>query len=149
MGQGGDILAIVCCVDPALVALSRRRMQYLSMASAISILRQCSAGLHHLHAQGIIHRDFRAANILITAREPMQVVVADFGVSHQLRAFAQVPLTWRRQVIRPTKRSDPLSRVCAYRDAFARRVVGLSGSLILTPRLAVLVVTLPRVAIDA
>ena len=125
-------------------------MQYLSMASAVSILRQCSAGLHHLHTQGIIHRDFRAANILITAREPMQAVVADFGVSHQLRAYEQVLLaTWRRQVIRTTKRSDPLSRVCAYRDAFARRVVGLSGSLILTPRLAVLVVTLPRVAIDA
>ena len=34
-----------------------------------------------------IHRDFRAANILVAGRDPLHVVVADFGVSHQLRVY--------------------------------------------------------------
>ena len=65
-------------------------VQKLSLASVISILQQCSSGLHHLHSLGIIHRDFRAANILVAARDPLHVVVADFGVSHQLQVYAQV-----------------------------------------------------------
>ena len=44
----------------------------------------------HLHSLGIIHRDFRAANILISDVATMAVVVADFGVSHRLLAYEQV-----------------------------------------------------------
>ena len=45
-----------------------------------------------MHSLGIIHRDFRAANMLIVGRDPIYVVVADFGVSHQLRVYEQVSL---------------------------------------------------------
>ena len=55
----------------------------------MTILQQCVAGMHHLHTLGIMHRDFRAANILVAARDPLHVVVADFGVSHQLRVYAE------------------------------------------------------------
>ena len=46
--------------------------------------------MHHLHSLGILHRDFRTANVLITSSidEPLEVVVADFGVSHQLQLYA-------------------------------------------------------------
>ena len=73
--------------------LSNRRGytgQIFRLETAITILQQCTAGMHHLHSLGIIHRDFRAANILVAGRDPMHVVVADFGVSHQLRVYAQV-----------------------------------------------------------
>ncbi len=46
------------------------------------------AGLLHLHSLGILHRDLRAANLLIAATEPLHVLVADFGLSHLLHAFA-------------------------------------------------------------
>ncbi len=46
------------------------------------------AGLLHLHSLGILHRDLRAANLLIDALDPLHVLVADFGVSHLLSAFA-------------------------------------------------------------
>ena len=59
--------------------------QKLELATAVGIAEQCVAGLHHLHKLGILHRDFRSANILIAARDPLHVVVADFGVSHQLQ----------------------------------------------------------------
>ena len=59
-----------------------------SLETVLSILVQVCAGLHHLHCLGIIHRDVRAANVLVTARDPLTVVIADFGVSHQLRGYA-------------------------------------------------------------
>ena len=65
-------------------------VQMLPLATSITILQQCAAGMHHLHSLGIIHRDFRAANILVAGTVPLHVVVADFGVSHQLRVYAQV-----------------------------------------------------------
>mgnify|MGYP000667981563 CR=1 FL=1 len=34
----------------------------------------------------IMHRDVRAANVLVSGRDPIHVVITDFGVSHQLSA---------------------------------------------------------------
>jgi serine/threonine protein kinase len=59
----------------------------LTLAQVLSILKQVVAGLLHLHSLGILHRDLRAANLLIDSLEPLRVLVADFGVSHQLSAF--------------------------------------------------------------
>jgi len=60
----------------------------LTLAQVLSILRQAVAGLLHLHSLGILHRDLRAANLLIDALDPLHVLVADFGLSHLLHAFA-------------------------------------------------------------
>ncbi len=46
------------------------------------------AGLLHLHSLGILHRDLRAANLLIGSLDPLHVLLTDFGVSHLLSAFA-------------------------------------------------------------
>ncbi len=58
------------------------------MDVAARVLQQCAAGLHHLHTQGIMHRDVRAANVLVSGRDPIHVVITDFGVSHQLSAYS-------------------------------------------------------------
>ena len=39
----------------------------------------------HVHGQGVVHRDFRADNLLIRSRDPWRVMVTDFGIAHQLR----------------------------------------------------------------
>jgi serine/threonine protein kinase len=59
------------------------------MLSLLSVLKQVASALEHLHSLGILHRDLRAGNILIDSVDPLHVVVADLGVSHQLRAFAE------------------------------------------------------------
>jgi len=60
----------------------------LTLARVLTLLKQATAALLHLHSLGILHRDLRAANILIDALDPLRVLVADFGVSHLLSAFA-------------------------------------------------------------
>ncbi len=70
-----------CLVSSAIV-------QALGVDVVVRVLQQCAAGLHHLHTQGIMHRDLRAANVLVSALRPIHVVITDFGVSHQLSSHA-------------------------------------------------------------
>lgn len=72
-----------------------------------SIMASVVGGLVYLHAQGIIHRDIKSANILINDKgEPK---IADFGVSSQLGAATEqasiigTPLWMAPEVLRGEK----------------------------------------------
>lgn len=56
----------------------------LSVDEALSVAAQICSGLAHAHASGIIHRDVKPQNILITRTG--QVKVADFGIARALGA---------------------------------------------------------------
>jgi len=51
----------------------------LPLGEAIDITRQIAAGLEKAHEQGIVHRDIKAANIMIT--DGGQVKIMDFGLA--------------------------------------------------------------------
>lgn len=46
-----------------------------------AVIEQLAKALKALHDEGIIHRDLKPSNILIRQLEPLEVVLADFGIS--------------------------------------------------------------------
>eukprot|EP01127_Copromyxa_protea_P006830 TRINITY_DN1679_c0_g1_i3.p1 TRINITY_DN1679_c0_g1~~TRINITY_DN1679_c0_g1_i3.p1 ORF type:complete len:705 (+),score=180.50 TRINITY_DN1679_c0_g1_i3:165-2117(+) len=57
----------------------------LTESAAAWILRSTLLGLAYLHSRGVVHRDVKAGNILVTSEG--EAKVADFGVSEQLANF--------------------------------------------------------------
>src|SRR5215471_14567918 len=56
----------------------------LSLPDRIGIVRQVAQALEHAHDRGVLHRDIKPGNILITADR--RVKVADFGIGKLLSA---------------------------------------------------------------
>src|SRR2546423_2028981 len=65
---GGGDLAMLCRQAP------------LKLDRALQYLQQICAGLAHAHACGVIHRDIKPQNLLLTADHQI-VKIADFGVA--------------------------------------------------------------------
>ncbi|NBV23689.1 MAG: hypothetical protein EBS05_17435 [Proteobacteria bacterium] len=53
----------------------------LPPAQLHGLLRELADALADVHAAGIIHRDLKPSNILVRSREPLDIVLADFGIS--------------------------------------------------------------------
>jgi predicted Ser/Thr protein kinase len=65
----------------------------LPVAEACEFVRQAALGLQHAHEQGLVHRDVKPHNLLLTPQG--QVKVVDFGLAHLPRAegAAATPVT--------------------------------------------------------
>ncbi|MEC3953762.1 serine/threonine-protein kinase [Nocardia sp. CDC153] len=69
-----------------LAGLIRRGPQVLTVERAVRILGDAAAGLDEIHRAGLLHRDVKPANILLTtdADGSDRVLVTDFGVAHPI-----------------------------------------------------------------
>ena len=45
----------------------------VTLGFVLAAMQQVVAGLAHLHSLGILHRDLRAANVLVVSLQPLQV----------------------------------------------------------------------------
>ena len=82
-GSEGDLLYYVMpFVNGASLRARLQREKQLPVPEAIRITRQIAEGLEYAHSRGVIHRDVKPENILLSGD---QVFVADFGVARAVR----------------------------------------------------------------
>lgn len=67
------------CVDGGSLQQALRERRVASAAAALDIAIQCAWGLHYAHEQGLVHRDVKPANLLLTTDGVAKVT--DFGLA--------------------------------------------------------------------
>lgn len=58
-----------------------RRKGQLEIQQAIHYTIQMARALHHAHQRGIVHRDVKPQNMLISASDPNEILLSDFGIA--------------------------------------------------------------------
>src|SRR5678816_272870 len=60
----------------------------LSLSTALTVVEQAAEGLAEAHAHGIVHRDIKPQNMMLTPRGQLKIL--DFGLAKQLRSSDSV-----------------------------------------------------------
>ncbi len=45
------------------------------------MLLQCALGMTHCHTSDLIHRDLRADNVFVAAKDPLRLCIGDLGLA--------------------------------------------------------------------
>ncbi|MBL1074452.1 protein kinase [Nocardia sp. 2] len=108
--DAGQLWISMTFVDGTDVATALRQGA-IHPARAVRILTETAAALDHAHETGILHRDVKPANILLTQRGGERVLLTDFGIakardeSHQLTRKGEVVASF--QYVAPERLTQP------------------------------------------
>src|SRR5687768_4691002 len=90
-GSVGDALFYVMpYIDGESLRARLRRDGQLPLTDTLTTLREVADALAYAHAQGVVHRDIKPDNVLISGRH---VFLADFGIARALEAGAPIDQT--------------------------------------------------------
>ena len=90
-GAAADTLFYVMpYIDGESLRARIRRSGPLPVGEAVQILREVADGLAHAHAQGVVHRDIKPDNVLLSGSHAF---LADFGIARALEAAEAVDRT--------------------------------------------------------
>ena len=88
--MGGFLFYVMPFVEGESLRQKLRREGRLPLHEAVRILREVADALAYAHARGIIHRDIKPDNVMISGRH---AVVTDFGVAKAVSAASGDTLT--------------------------------------------------------
>lgn len=71
----------------------------IAVAEAVRIMEDACRGVEHLHVRGILHRDIKPGNLLLTPNGAVKV--SDFGLSCPISGGHTGPLTWYNRHLPP------------------------------------------------
>ena len=129
---GGFVFIVMAYVDGQTLAQRVTARGPLPPDDVTRILREVSWALAYAHAQGVVHRDVKPANILLE-RGTQRAVVADFGIARLTRTTGETAvgeLLGTPEFMSPEQASG--EPVDGRSDLYSLGVVGfhaLSGSL--------------------
>ena len=92
--DGGTAFLVMELVEGEALSTRIKREGALPTAMAVPLIQQAAAALQAAHDAGVVHRDVKPANLLLTADD--QVKITDFGIA---RARDQVPITRTGEVL--------------------------------------------------
>jgi hypothetical protein len=85
------------CEHGSLVDLRRRHGGTLEPDVFRAVVGELCEALAHLHERSVVHRDIKPENVLVRAEDPLDLVLADFGLATELvvtRDVRSVAGTW-------------------------------------------------------
>jgi eukaryotic-like serine/threonine-protein kinase len=90
-GAAGDTpFYVMPYIDGESLRARLRRDGALPIADAVRILRELADALTHAHGHGIVHRDIKPDNVLLSGRH---LFLADFGIARALEGAASLDKT--------------------------------------------------------
>lgn len=89
--EGGSLTSLIGAPSPSRPPLTRLVEEFGCVPETMCVVYvpQILAGLAYLHERGIIHRDIKGSNILLT--KGGQIKLTDFGVSGACLAWPSAP----------------------------------------------------------
>ena len=104
-GQAGGLLYYVMpFVEGESLRQRLDREQQLPVDDALRIAREVGSALQHAHDHGVVHRDVKPENILLSGG---QAVVTDFGIARAVRAAGAEALTQTGMVVGTPRYMSP------------------------------------------
>lgn len=87
----GVVYMIMDFIEGRTLAEEIAEVNHLTLSRFLDIFSQACAGLAHAHSLGVIHRDIKCGNIMLTQRKDGQnvVKVVDFGLAKVIRPITQ------------------------------------------------------------
>lgn len=94
----GQLFLVMELVEGTTLASLVRRRGPLTVADACEVVRQAAVGLQHAHEHGLVHRDVKPSNLMLTAAGVVKVL--DLGLARlQVEACTDPDATGSSQVV--------------------------------------------------
>lgn len=90
----------------------------LPVATALKYIRQIGSALQVVHAQGLVHRDVKPANIMLRAGKP-EVVLIDFGLAGGNDETITMNNSTREEGFTAPELYDPNQKAKAYTNVYS------------------------------